>query len=105
MGKHQPTCDLEAFKTAFRSVERLSVTGTALRNAAALGFGRTEIVETIQTMKRENFYKSMTAYADHRLWQEVYHVPSSVGVLYVKFTADVLTKFLLLSFKEKENDR
>ena len=105
MEKSQPTYDLEAFKAAFSSVERLAVTGTALRSAAALGFGRTEIVATIQTMKREHFYKSMTAYADHRLWQEVYHVPSSVGVLYVKFTADVLTKFLLLSFKEKENDR
>ena len=103
--KRQPTYDLEAFKAAFSSVERLAVTGTALRSAAALGFGRTEIVETIQIMKREHFYKSMTAYADHRLWQDVYHVPSSVGVLYVKFTADVLTKFLLLSFKEKENDR
>lgn len=103
--KRQPTYDLEAFKAAFSSMERLAVTGTALRSAAVLGCGRAEIVATIQTMKREHFCKSMTAYADHRLWQDVYHVPSSVGVLYVKFTADVLTKFLLLSFKEKENDR
>ena len=102
--KRQPTYDLEAFKAAFSSVERLAVTGTALRSAGALGFGRTEIVATIQTMNSEHFYKSMTAYADHRLWQDVYHVPSSVGMLYVKFTADVLTKFLLLSFKEKEHD-
>ncbi len=103
--KRQSTYDLEAFKSAFSSVERLAVTGTALRSAAVLGFGRAEIVATIQTMKRQHFCKSMTAYADHRLWQDVYHVPSSVGVLYIKFTADVLTKFLLLSFKEKENDR
>jgi motility quorum-sensing regulator/GCU-specific mRNA interferase toxin len=39
------------------------------------------------------------------IWLDGYHVPSAVGVLYVMFTADVLTKFLLLSFKEKENDR
>ena len=102
--KHQPPYDLEAFKAAFSRVERLAVTGTALRTAAALGFGSAEIVATIQTMQREHFYKSMTAYADHRLWQDVYHVPSSVGVLYVKFTADVVTKFLLLSFKEKDHD-
>ncbi len=102
--KRQPTYDLEAFKAAFNRVERLAITGTALRSAAALGFGRAEIVAAIQTMKREHFCKSMTAYANHRLWQDVYHVPSSVGLLYVKFTADVLTKFLLLSFKEKEND-
>jgi motility quorum-sensing regulator/GCU-specific mRNA interferase toxin len=34
----------------------------------------------------------------------VYHVPSPVGTLYVKFTADVVTEFVLLSFKEKDND-
>jgi motility quorum-sensing regulator/GCU-specific mRNA interferase toxin len=103
--KRQPTYDLAAFKAAFSSVERLAVTGTALRGAAALGFGRAEIVETIQTMQREYFYKSMTSYADHRLWQDVYHVPSSVGMLYIKFTADAITEFLLLSFKEKDNER
>jgi motility quorum-sensing regulator/GCU-specific mRNA interferase toxin len=32
----------------------------------------------------------------------VYHVPSPVGLLYVKFTADAVTEFLLLSFKAKE---
>jgi len=103
--KRQPTYDLETFKATFSSVERLAVTGTSLRSAAALGFGRAEIVETIQTMQREHFYKSMTSYADHRLWQDVYHVPSAVGVLYIKFTADAITEFLLLSFKEKDNER
>jgi motility quorum-sensing regulator/GCU-specific mRNA interferase toxin len=102
--KRQPTYDLAAFKSAFSHMERLAVTGTALRSAAALGFGRAEIVATIQSMQREHFYKSMTAYADHRLWQDVYHVPSAVGVLYVKFTADVLTEFLMLSFKEKDHE-
>jgi motility quorum-sensing regulator/GCU-specific mRNA interferase toxin len=47
----------------------------------------------------------MTAYTDHRLWQDVYHVPSEAGMLYVKFTADAVTEFLLLSFKEKDDDR
>lgn len=100
----KPRYDLEAFKAAFSSVTKLAVTGTALRSAAALGFGRTEIVATIQTMQRDHFYKSMTAYADQKLWQDVYHVPSPAGLLYVKFTADVVTEFLLLSFKGKDND-
>jgi hypothetical protein len=39
--KSQPTYDLEAFKAAFSSAERLAVTGMALRSAATLGFGRT----------------------------------------------------------------
>jgi HTH-type transcriptional regulator/antitoxin MqsA len=58
---------------------------------------------TLQTIQRENFYKSMTAYTDFQFWQDVYHVPSSVGRPYVKFTADAVTEFLLLSFKEKDN--
>jgi len=103
MDKRKPTYDLEAFKAAFANVDKVNVTGTALRTAAGLGFGRAEIVATIQTMERTQFYKSMTSYADHRIWQDVYHVPSPAGVLYVKFTADAVTEFLLLSFKEKDN--
>ena len=102
--KRKPTYDLEAFKASFNSTKKLAATTTALRTAAALGFDRAEIVMTIQAMRREHFCKSMTAYADHTQWQDVYHVPSPVGVLYVKFTADVITEFLLLSFKEKDND-
>ncbi|MBJ6802602.1 type II toxin-antitoxin system MqsR family toxin [Geomonas propionica] len=102
--KRKPTYDLAAFKAAFGTVERLALTGTALRNSASLGFRRIEIVATIQSMQPEHFYKSMTSYADARLWQDVYHVPSPVGLLYVKFTADVITEFLLLSFKEKDHE-
>ena len=46
----------------------------------------------------------MTPKAAPRLWQDVYHVPSQTGVLYVKFTADVVAEFLLLSFKEKDDE-
>jgi len=53
-------------------------------------------------MKKIN--KNLTSFADHRVWRDVYHVPSEQGALYVKFTADAVTEFLLLSFKEKGND-
>ena len=102
--KRKPTYDLEAFKAAASTVDGLNATGSAIKGAAKIGYGRAEIVATIQTMQRSHFYKSMTSYVDHRTWQDVYHVPSEHGVLYVKFTADVVTEFLLLSFKEKEND-
>ena len=99
--KRKPSYRLEAFKAA---AHRIRVTVTATRTAAALGFGRADIEATIQTMQRSQFYKSMTAYRDHRVWQDVYHVPSPAGTLYVKFTADTVTEFVLLSFKEKDND-
>jgi motility quorum-sensing regulator / GCU-specific mRNA interferase toxin len=100
--KRRPPYDLEAFKAA---ANRMRVSIVAVRSAAALGFGRAEIEAVISTMRRSQFYKSMTSYGDHRIWQDVYHVPSAVGTLYVKFTADAVTEFALLSFKEKDDDR
>ncbi len=38
--KRKPTYDLDAFKATFSTMEKLAVTGTALRSAASLGFGR-----------------------------------------------------------------
>ena len=99
--KRKPTYDLDAFKTA---ADRMRVAVIATRTAAALGFGRAEILAAIQTMRRKQFFKSMTSHADHRIWQGVYHVPSPAGTPYVKFTADAVTEFVLLSFKEKDND-
>jgi len=82
----------------------LNATGAAIKGAALLGFGRREMVEIIQTIEGRHFFKSMTSYADNKSWQDVYHVPSKSGVLYVKFTDHIVTEFLLLSFKEKKDD-
>lgn len=99
--KRKPAYDLAAIKEAMSSAEKLSATASALVSAAQLGFNPDRIVATIQSMESRQFVKSMTSYKDHRVWQDVYHVPSEVGVLYVKFTAGTVTEFLLLSFKER----
>lgn len=48
-------------------------------------------------MERKYFYKSMTSLGEAAVWQDVYHVPYGGLVLYVKFRADVITEFQLLS--------
>ncbi|MFC6491559.1 type II toxin-antitoxin system MqsR family toxin [Ancylobacter dichloromethanicus] len=101
MEKRRPTYDLEAIKLALGSVDRLAMTTSALRDATALGFDRGGIVETIIGIERRMFFKSMTTFADHRVWQDVYHVPARGLTLYVKFQADVITEFTVMSFKEK----
>jgi len=58
------------------------------------------VVDVIQSMTRQQFYKSMTSLMDVKIWQDVYHVPYSGYILYVKFTVDGEGK-LLISFKEK----
>lgn len=103
MDKRRPTYDLEAIKAALGSASSLSMTTTALRDALAIGFDRAAIVATIGRIERHMFYKSMTTNADHRVWQDVYHVPVPDDdiELYVKFQADVITEFRVMSFKER----
>ena len=101
MEKRRPTYDLEAIKVALGSIETLAMTSSALRDAGAMGFDRAGIVETIAGIERPMFYKSMTTFSDHRVWQDVYHVPARGMTLYVKFQADVVTEFTVMSFKEK----
>jgi motility quorum-sensing regulator / GCU-specific mRNA interferase toxin len=82
-------------------VETLAMTGTALRDAAALGYGRPDVCSIIRNMRPAMFVKSMTTYANHHVWQDVYAVPSEGLWLYVKFQADAVTEFRVMSFKER----
>lgn len=101
MEKRRPTYDLDAVQVALGSVDRLAITTSALRDATMLGFDRAGIVEVIESLTRKMFVKSMTTFADHRNWQDVYNVPARGYALYVKFQADVITEFTVVSFKEK----
>jgi motility quorum-sensing regulator/GCU-specific mRNA interferase toxin len=79
--KKRPTYDLAAVQAVFAAPGSLAITTSALRDALALGFGRGGIVDVIQSMDRRMFVKSMTTFADHRVWQDVYHVPADEIVL------------------------
>ena len=97
MEKFKPTYNLEEFKKS-----DFEITKTAQKTAEELGFDKQSIHKFISTkMERKHFYKSMTSYANHKIWQDVYHVPCGNLILYVKFTQDVISEFTLLSFKEK----
>ncbi len=96
MEKFNPTYSLTEFKSS-----DFKITKTAQKNAEDLGFEMKNIREVVSSMELKHFYKSMTAYANHKIWQDVYHVPYDNLILYVKFTQDVLSEFTLLSFKEK----
>jgi motility quorum-sensing regulator / GCU-specific mRNA interferase toxin len=99
--KDRPTHDLEAIKAVFSDTKNLNITGSALRDAAAIGYGSEEIIEVIQTIEAGHFYKTMASEKVPGLWQDVYRVPDAGLELYVKFTSDTVTEFKLLSFKER----
>lgn len=96
MEKRKPTYNLESFKQS-----DFAITKKATQTAAELGLDDAGIRRIVSGMEPFMFYKSMTSYANHRVWQDVYHVPWNDEMLYVKFTEGVVTEFLLLSFKRK----
>ncbi len=98
--KRTPHYALHSIKATFATEASLRMTRTARDTAFALGLLLADVVRVIQGITREQFYKSMTSLADHRIWQDVYHVPASSTVLYVKFTTDT-QGYLVISFKEK----
>jgi len=100
MEKHVRVYDLEAIKLAFSTVRKLRMTGSALRDARAMGFSQQDIVDAIQQLQRKDFVKSMTTYADNKIWQDVYNTEYNGYSLYIKFQADELGHFVI-SFKEK----
>ena len=70
MDKYKPSYDLRKIqKTGY------FITRTALMSAAELGFDADGIHEVIASMEQSHFYKSMTSKYNHKVWQDVYHVP------------------------------
>ena len=96
MEKFNPTYSLEEFKHS-----DFKITKTAQRTALELEFDEDDVRRIVLTMEPQHFYKSMTSYANHKIWQDVYHVPCGDMILYVKFTQNVISEFTLLSFKQK----
>jgi motility quorum-sensing regulator / GCU-specific mRNA interferase toxin len=92
--------DLSAIRQTFSTIDALRITRSAIITAEGMGLTLSDIVALIQTIMRKHFYKSMTSIADTRIWQDVYHVPCGLIVLYVKFTTDA-EGYLVISFKEK----
>jgi motility quorum-sensing regulator / GCU-specific mRNA interferase toxin len=99
-GEAKPTYDLTAIKAEFSSVEGLRMTVSARQGAFSIGLTLHGVVVLTQSITRRHFYKSMTSFADHTVWQDVYRVPFEEIVVYVKFTIDV-EGHIVISLKEK----
>ncbi len=79
---------------------RVSFTKTALTGGAEMGFDAEEMAKVVSGLTSKNLYKSMTSHADHKVWQDVYHVETDRGEVYLKLT--VVEELLIVSFKEKD---
>jgi motility quorum-sensing regulator/GCU-specific mRNA interferase toxin len=99
--KRKPHYDLTAIQAQFASPGGYRITITAQDFAfGVLGLDRIGVASLVGGVRRSNFVKSMTSIADHRVWQDVYHLPYEDMMLYMKFTKDADGFYLMISLKE-----
>ena len=83
---------------ALAEAGKVRTTHTARAGANALGLGYSDMLAVVLALKPVDFYKSMTTYADHTVWQDVYRPKTPAGDVYLKLT--VVDDVLIVSFKE-----
>ena len=80
MEKGSPHYALERIKEEVAQAGVRAFTRSALDGGAEMGLSSAGLLAAVLSVKRSMFYKSMTTYQDHRVWQDVYHVPTPVGM-------------------------
>ncbi len=97
MEKKSPHCKLAVVKTMVEA-GKVRSTLSALAGGAALGLDFDGMLDVVRALTMEDFYKSMTTHADHRIWQDVYRPTTPAGEVYLKLT--VIDDVIIVSFKE-----
>lgn len=100
MEKRTPHYDLSVVQAAVARLGAAAFTKTALDGGRDMGLTTAEMLAVIAGLSRSDFYKSMTTFADHRIWQDVYHADTPVGkAVYIKVT--MRDHAPVIQFKEK----
>jgi motility quorum-sensing regulator / GCU-specific mRNA interferase toxin len=101
MEKRKPHYELARVQADVARRGAAAFTKSALDGGRAMGLTSDEMLAVIASLSRHDFYKSMTTYADHRTWQDVYHADTPVGrEAYIKITMRDAAP--VIQFKEKE---
>ncbi len=79
---------------------KVAATASAFQGARELGIDDLAgMCAVVLSLTPSNFFKSMTTFADHRIWQDVYRTQTNEGNdVYLKLT--VIDDLLIVSFKE-----
>lgn len=99
MEKHRPHYLLKEIQKQMRTVADLYLTKAAHHGIRSLHMSEQEALQVIQTLDSSQFFKSMTTFANHKVWQDVYHAKFRDIELYVKFQKIVV--YFVISFKER----
>ena len=100
MEKRTPHYDLARIQVDVARLGAAAFTKTAMDGGRAMGLTTADMLTVIASLSRRQFYKSMTSYADHRVWQDVYHAATPVRRdAYIKVT--LRDGAPVIQFKEK----
>ena len=99
MEKYTPHYDLAVIKADVRRLGAKAFTRAAKEAGKNLDLDISEMQSIIYALKNRMLYKSMTTYADHRVWQDVYHIHSHGLEIYIKVTYCSGSNPPVISFK------
>ncbi|BAO60437.1 MULTISPECIES: type II toxin-antitoxin system MqsR family toxin [Pseudomonas] len=102
MEKKTPHYDLSLIKAQVVRQGAQAFTRSALLCGKELGLSLAAMQRVIAGLQGSMFYKSMTTYGDHRLWQDVYYTRIDNRTLYIKVTYRPGAGPPVISFKEAE---
>lgn len=97
-GKENASLQAAARESA-RRIRQGPANGERGTRRRLLGFTEREALGVVLSLTDLDFHKSMTTYADHTIWQDVYRPFTVRGDVYLKLT--VIDDVLIVSFKER----
>lgn len=103
MDKRKPHYVLSDLKRLFCSEKTRIITKRAHKEAVEMGYmDDADMLAVVEKLCSEHFYKSMTSYENHKVWQDVYRYRDGEKVLYIKLQLSVDgQKAVLIQMKEK----
>jgi len=90
MEKRKPHYALSDLKKLFCGEKARFITQQARKGAVNMGYMDDDaILAVVEKLCPEHFYKSMTSYENHKVWQDVYRYQDGEKSLYIKLQLSV----------------
>lgn len=100
--KKAPHYDLLHLQGKARRKFERAICGSAAADGRALGFSEERMWQCVESIDAKMFHKTMESTLCPGLWQDVYRVPFSGEVLYVKLQLGVNDLVVLISLRRQK---
>ncbi|MBD0702022.1 MULTISPECIES: type II toxin-antitoxin system MqsR family toxin [unclassified Pseudomonas] len=102
MEKSTPHYDLAVVKAEVLRLGNKAFTMSTQQGARRMSLSTARMLQIMASLEYRMLHKSMTTYADHRIWQDVYHTTFQDREIYIKVTYRPGGGHPVVSFKEKD---